>query len=523
MNGTIEFQMLILVHDHSERFLELCEQINEEEGKMPLLRQLLEQRRIELAAFQEERDKVSTFIRMCSLIKQVNLGKLPGKTAIDASRMSIKDLVQSTIIGGKVLPVVTFFGLSPEAKEMISSLSQLSDSILLRQFWKDNGEKALKITAQREEQKMSLGVEDVVQLIWTPSNVQLQSLQDRFLRGVISFGEVDKLFKVFKGNQKYEDLAKEIKLITSRRGSQVKAPDALINKRIEEIQQYNTLHSCIDAARIILDFKTTLGLQGNFQLVEDLHNQMNSEFKQQPLKTMNALREAGRLLSRISPDRASCLDAVTKCQAFITWLKGTITGPQELKVLVDLAIISAGETAMETARITCLHTSCLGFAPLIFDLKPSFGFDELMITCEPVWSAVDADPTLPTKLMVYQPVKSAAHPFKVAATDIDPVHSEVLCFPWELGVLWHMTKSKPGWPNIAEGHIVALANRSLARQLSDDAWETITRNSSLQPVMCEMFQSLRRAKFASALGFIHEENVCLYSRQCHLPRDKVCQ
>lgn len=186
---------------------------------------------------------------------------------------------------------------------------------------------------------------------------------------------------------------------------------------------------------------------------------MNSEFKQRPLRTMNAeLQKAGRLLSRISPDRASCLDAVTKCQAFITWLKGTITGstffpydlytsslihlvhcfirwlklkslqfiwskfvnkvystnvflynifildfvllgPQELKVLVDLAIISAGETAMETARITCLHTSCLGFAPLIFDLKPSFGFDELMITCEPVWSAVDGDPTLPTKLV----------------------------------------------------------------------------------------------------------------------------
>ena len=74
-------------------------------------------------------------------------------------------------------------------------------------------------------------------------------------------------------------------------------------------------------------------------------------------------------------------------------------GPQELKVLVDLAIISAGETDIETARITCLHTSCLGFAPLIFDLKPSFGFNELMTTCDPVWSAVDTDPTLPEKLV----------------------------------------------------------------------------------------------------------------------------
>ena len=76
-----------------------------------------------------------------------------------------------------------------------------------------------------------------------------------------------------------------------------------------------------------------------------------------------------------------------------------LIGPQELKVLVDLAIISAGETDMETARITCLHTSCLGFAPLIFDLKRAYGFDELMRTCEPVWNAVDTDPTLPKKLV----------------------------------------------------------------------------------------------------------------------------
>ena len=66
---------------------------------------------------------------------------------------------------------------------------------------------------------------------------------------------------------------------------------------------------------------------------------------------------------------------------------------------MDLAFISAGETDMETARITCLHTSCLGFAPLIFDLKSSFGFDELIKTCEPVCNAVDADPSLPTKLV----------------------------------------------------------------------------------------------------------------------------
>ena len=76
---------------------------------------------------------------------------------------------------------------------------------------------------------------------------------------------------------------------------------------------------------------------------------------------------------------------------------------QELKVLVDLALISSGESDMETDRISHLHTSCLGFAPLIFDLKETEGhkvnFDRLMEACEPVWNAVKADETLPQKLV----------------------------------------------------------------------------------------------------------------------------
>ena len=76
---------------------------------------------------------------------------------------------------------------------------------------------------------------------------------------------------------------------------------------------------------------------------------------------------------------------------------------QELKVLVDLALISAGESDIETDRISNLHTSCLGFAPLIFDLKETethkVDFAQLTIACESVWNAVEADPRLPQKLV----------------------------------------------------------------------------------------------------------------------------
>ncbi|XP_022801893.1 E3 ubiquitin-protein ligase rnf213-alpha-like [Stylophora pistillata] len=57
---------------------------------------------------------------------------------------------------------------------------------------------------------------------------------------------------------------------------------------------------------------------------------------------------------------------------------------------------------METDRISSLHTSCLGFAPLIFDLKESeeqrVNFGQLMNACDPVWKAVETDKMLPEKL-----------------------------------------------------------------------------------------------------------------------------
>jgi len=186
----------------------------------------------------------------------------------------MKDIVQSTVVGGRVSPVVTFFGLSSEAREMISALSELKDSILLRQFWKENEYKAVKKTGHEKAQKVACSVQDVVESIWTPSFEKLQSLQKRFLSGTISFEEVDKFFSVFKGNQKYEDLTKEIRLITSRNDGQGPPLNSLIGDRVRQIEQYHKLHNCIDAARSILDFKTSSGLEGDFQVVEDLLNQV---------------------------------------------------------------------------------------------------------------------------------------------------------------------------------------------------------------------------------------------------------
>ena len=69
-DGSIEFQTLSIIREHSKRFLLLSEQISKQKSER--LKMLLDQRSIEQLAFLEEREKVSCFIRMCSLIKQGN-------------------------------------------------------------------------------------------------------------------------------------------------------------------------------------------------------------------------------------------------------------------------------------------------------------------------------------------------------------------------------------------------------------------------------------------------------------------
>ena len=198
------------------------------------------------------------------LFHSVDVGFLSERSGMDVSLRPIRDLVQSSSVKEKLGPVVKFFQLSPKAKCMMASLSKLRDSELLRRFWKENGNRALHRAEEKRENKGLLSIDDVEELVWTPSKQELGSLVQRFLSGIMTFEEVDKYFKVLAG-KRY--IAKEMNLITSGKAS-------LIKERIDQIDQYYELENYVDAARSILEFKTSVGLEGSFRLVEELKDQV---------------------------------------------------------------------------------------------------------------------------------------------------------------------------------------------------------------------------------------------------------
>lgn len=68
-------------------------------------------------------------------------------------------------------------------------------------------------------------------------------------------------------------------------------------------------------------------------------------------------------------------------------------------MFVDLASISAGEGAMEVAKVKCLHAATTGYAPLIFNLGDKCDYSKFLEQCKLVWKELKADPDLPIKLV----------------------------------------------------------------------------------------------------------------------------
>jgi len=77
-----------------------------------------------------------------------------------------------------------------------------------------------------------------------------------------------------------------------------------------------------------------------------------------------------------------------------------VTGPKEVKVLADLAMISAaGQGDYEVHKVSCLLAAATGYAPLIYDMKPEMGFAEFFPLCQAVWRTLDVDDKLPGKFV----------------------------------------------------------------------------------------------------------------------------
>lgn len=77
----------------------------------------------------------------------------------------------------------------------------------------------------------------------------------------------------------------------------------------------------------------------------------------------------------------------------------------ELKVFVDLAIISAGENDMDVDRVACFHDAVLGYSSMLYGLKQDSDFEAFRESLLKLWKALENDTNIPKKLVRFYPLR----------------------------------------------------------------------------------------------------------------------
>ncbi|XP_078382607.1 E3 ubiquitin-protein ligase rnf213-alpha-like isoform X3 [Oculina patagonica] len=356
----------------------------------------LDMRIEELEAFEKERDAVSSFIDMCSVISSVDVDLQEMKEKLEKDLASCRMLDICHKRSSSEEPIVKFFDLSTKNKRMIQLLKLVHPSLLFRDIWQKCIQKAAGFCKDDPGSSGKLTVDKVQELLWTPSYRRWRGMWEIILSGEISLKEVDERFGRLRDNPKSLDIEVGTVLACFSGYDDI---ETSLRHRLVQIRQVQRLKECEGAAAAILDFQEAMALEGDFQVLDDFCDQMDDEFRRRALGTIcDDVLEIGGALEHLPQPMIECLKTVSNCKEYIFWLRKEVKGREEVKTLVDLAMMSAGESDIETDRVSCLHTTALGFAPFIFDLEKCAGLSELIDICDRVWEEIKENESLILKL-----------------------------------------------------------------------------------------------------------------------------
>ena len=162
------------------------------------------------------------------------------------------------------------------AKEVISTIYHVQKSSTFQDLWTQCGKKAQSARKNDEAIKPYLSISEVVENVWKPTFHDWYTYAKSAMDGTISLGNVDKLFG-YK-NQK-NDLERELlwmfQLVQGHPPSGVKRLQTIAIERVDQIQRYQQLGLYASAADTIWEFKEAMGFTGDFNVIEDLRNQVS--------------------------------------------------------------------------------------------------------------------------------------------------------------------------------------------------------------------------------------------------------
>ncbi|XP_060585974.1 E3 ubiquitin-protein ligase RNF213-like isoform X2 [Ruditapes philippinarum] len=230
---------------------------------------------------------------------------------------------------------------------------------------------------------------DVKTRIMDPVKERLDKLAYNIRTGNITINEMEHLFGIQFGRN-YNALEREMYIICPE--------EKEIKERIEQLQQFRSHEDITKVIQVLLALKNGYQLTGNFDILQRLQNH---EFDNIAMNEYdNPWSEIGKLFARVTSEHVSCIQVFVNCVELVKWLRVSMKKStlKEFIVFVDLAMISAGDKVEDIAKVQSLHAGVIGYSSLIFDLKDTDDYDEVVRKCKVVWECLKENPKIPDKL-----------------------------------------------------------------------------------------------------------------------------
>ena len=209
---------------------------------------------------------------MCFAFKvDVALDEIKEKLGRDLSSCHVSEICHKRSTSDE--PIIKFFGLSSKNKWMIQSLHRISASRLFGTFWQKCLQKAAVFSKDDPSSNGRLTIDKVHELVWTPCYQRWLELWERVKSGKITLKEVKDRFGRFQDDQTSLDV--EIKTVLSCLSNEDDI-GVILHHRINQIKQSFKLSEYSDAAKTILDFQDAMGLEGDFQVLDEFCYQVTA-------------------------------------------------------------------------------------------------------------------------------------------------------------------------------------------------------------------------------------------------------
>ncbi|XP_071951998.1 E3 ubiquitin-protein ligase rnf213-alpha-like [Antedon mediterranea] len=413
-NGTITVKDLKLIREKRQEFFKLCDVMDVAriaKKYLPpdvtsikfdvLVRRVIRQRERELNTLDDFSLNVGVMMTMCKdiyyednsgrKVLAVDIKGTEELLSIDKDPLQLNNLCWPSDILQIFMSVsstkIKFFNFSIEVAEMLPEIQKIHLSLVFRKFWERNIHRELM---QRRGSGNLMTLDDVEKRIWQNVKKELKDFSQSLIFGNITLQSVDNNLSSIHE----KELESHLKIFNSD-----SCPMYMITERCDEIRLYRQISQCLATANTVKEIQKTFQLKGDFRVVDILCSTDKRDFKQKCLKDLDkGVASACTELENVTNKQSDCLKTLLKSHNLIIWIKDEIKSMQELKVFVDLAMIQAGETAMEVDRVAYLHQAATGYSAFIFDLNEETGYKDLMHICNQTWKALENDPQLSEKL-----------------------------------------------------------------------------------------------------------------------------